>query len=119
MALTPDPATAQHPPSHTSNGFLDPSKSLDGAVEKEEERKDEDQITPDSSEAQPETRAVTGWKWIMVCAGLYCAIFLYGLDNTIAADIQSAILETYGDVGQLAWIGTGFPLGSVATILPV
>jgi hypothetical protein len=119
MASAQDPATTQHLPSHTSDGSSDPSKSLNGAVEKEEERKEQEQITPDPSDAQPETRAVTGWKWIMVCVGLYCAIFLYGLDNTIAADIQSAILETYGEVGQLAWIGTGFPLGSVATILPV
>ena len=119
MASTPDPATAHHPPSHTSNVSSDPEKSLNGAVEKEEGRREEDQVAADISDAPPEKRAVTGWKWIMVCAGLYCAIFLYGLDNTIAADIQSAILETYGDVGQLAWIGTGFPLGSVATILPV
>lgn len=67
--------------------------------------------------SEHQVRPVTGWKWILVCIGLYCAIFLYGLDNTVAADIQSAIVDTYGDVGQLAWIGTGFPLGSVATIL--
>lgn len=68
---------------------------------------------------ETKTRAVTGFKWILVCAGLYSAIFLYGLDNTIAADIQSAILETYGEVSQLAWIGLGFPLGSVVSILPL
>ncbi|QIW99712.1 hypothetical protein AMS68_005230 [Peltaster fructicola] len=66
---------------------------------------------------QTETRAVTGWRWVLVCLGLYCAVFLYGLDNTVAADLQSAIVDTYGDVSQLAWIGIGFPLGSAATIL--
>ena len=58
-----------------------------------------------------QTRAVTGWKWVLVCVGLYCAIFLYGLDNTVAADIQSAVVDTYGEIGQLAWIGTDFRWG--------
>jgi MFS family permease len=44
---------------------------------------------------------------------------LYGLDNTVVADIQSAIVEDFGQVQQLAWLGVGFPLGSIATILPV
>jgi len=50
-------------------------------------------------------------------SGSTSRFFLCGLDNTIAADIQSAVLDTYGDVSQLAWLGTGFPLESVATIL--
>jgi hypothetical protein len=75
------------------------------------------QIASEPANLPPETRAVQGWKWAFVCFGLYFSIFLYGLDNTIAADIQSAVVDTYGDVSQLAWLGTGFPLGSIATIL--
>ena len=45
--------------------------------------------------------------------------FLYGLDTTIAADIQAAVVTTFGNVEQLSWIGTGFALGSVATVLPI
>jgi MFS family permease len=45
--------------------------------------------------------------------------FLYGLDTTIAADIQAATVETFGKVQQLAWVGIGFPLGSIVTILPI
>lgn len=89
-----------------------PSKSSKEDVEKEDNETALNSTTP-----QVESRAVTGWKWFFICVGLYCAIFLYGLDNTVAADIQSAVVETYGDVSQLAWLGTGFPLGSVATIL--
>ncbi|KAI9695392.1 MAG: hypothetical protein M1820_008647 [Bogoriella megaspora] len=89
-----------------------PIKSLTSGPGKEEER-----ITPDSFDSHPKIRAVTGWKWILICVGLYCGCFLYGLDNTIAADIQSVVVEDYGKIGQLAWIGTGFPLGSIATIL--
>ncbi|KAH8586122.1 MFS multidrug transporter-like protein [Bisporella sp. PMI_857] len=95
-------------------GNSTPAGLTDDRFEKELER---GQIILESASTEPETRAVQGWKWIFVCVGLYLAILLYGLDNTIAADIQGAIVETYGDVSQLAWVGTGFPLGSVAVIL--
>jgi MFS family permease len=52
-------------------------------------------------------------------ASLYSFALLYGLDTTIAADIQPAIVKSLGHVQKLAWIGAGFPLGSVATILPL
>jgi hypothetical protein len=95
-------------------GNSTPAGLTDDRFEKELGR---GQIILESASTEPETRAVQGWKWIFVCVGLYLAILLYGLDNTIAADIQGAIVETYGDVSQLAWVGTGFPLGSVAVIL--
>jgi hypothetical protein len=65
------------------------------------------------------SRKYKGWQWAGVLAALYCSAFLYGLDTTIAADIQAPIVETFGDVAKLGWIGIGFPLGSIATILPI
>ncbi|ORX96462.1 putative multidrug resistance protein B [Clohesyomyces aquaticus] len=106
---------SQHDPVDGSVRSSDSNKAFNDISEPEGKKVAPD--APDAPETQAETRAVTGFKWVLICAGLYCAIFLYGLDNTVAADIQSAILDTYGDVSQLAWIGTGFPLGSVATIL--
>jgi hypothetical protein len=41
----------------------------------------------------------------------------YGLDTTIAADIQGPVIEALGTVEKLAWIGAGFPMGSVCVIL--
>ncbi len=64
-------------------------------------------------------RPVSGFKWFLVCVSLYISAFLYGLDTTIAADIQGPIVEQLGHVDLLAWIGAGFPLGSVAVILLV
>lgn len=55
-------------------------------------------------------------RWFSVCIGLYLTAFLYGLDSTIAADVQGPILESLGDLNMLPWVGTGFLLGSVATI---
>jgi len=58
-------------------------------------------------------------KWWSILFSLYAAAFLYGLDNTIVADIQPAAIETFGSVSKLAWLGIGFPLGSIASVLPV
>lgn len=44
---------------------------------------------------------------------------VFGLDTTIAADVQSSIIEAFGHVDHLAWIGAGFSLGSAASVLPV
>lgn len=61
---------------------------------------------------------LSGFKWFLVCACVYVSDFVYGLDTTIAADIQGAVTQTFGTVNQLAWLGAGFSLGSTAVILP-
>lgn len=45
--------------------------------------------------------------------------FLYGLDNTIVADVQGAIVAQFGEVSKVGWLGIGLELGSVVAILPV
>lgn len=40
-----------------------------------------------------------------------------GLDTTISADVQGSILESLSEIDKLSWVGIGFPMGSVATIL--
>ncbi|MCJ1419595.1 hypothetical protein MMC32_005950 [Xylographa parallela] len=64
-----------------------------------------------------ESRPIHGFKWFLVCVSLYLSAFMYGLDTTIAADVQAGVVSTFGNVEQLTWMGTGFPLGSVATVL--
>ncbi|MCJ1283719.1 hypothetical protein MMC26_003050 [Xylographa opegraphella] len=64
-------------------------------------------------------RAIVGWKWVLVAIAINSGSFLYGLDNTIVADIQAAVVESFHEPGKLAWIGSGFPLGSVVLILPI
>ncbi|KAI1465185.1 MFS general substrate transporter [Daldinia caldariorum] len=68
---------------------------------------------------EPQERAVTGFRWFLVCLSIFSANLLFGLDNTIAADLQGAVAETYQNTGQLGWLGVGFTLGSAAGILPV
>ncbi|KAH8650850.1 major facilitator superfamily domain-containing protein [Tricladium varicosporioides] len=75
---------------------------------------------PPSIEVEPEPqRAVTGFRWILVCIAIFSANVLYGLDTTIAADIQGAVSESFQNVTQLGWLGVGFTLGSTVAILPL
>lgn len=69
------------------------------------------------SASERKRRTIRGFRWVIVCISLYVTCFLYGLDTTIAADVQGPVTEAFGQVDQLAWIGAGFPLGSVCVIL--
>ncbi|KAI1393285.1 MFS general substrate transporter [Hypoxylon trugodes] len=78
------------------------------------------ELTSDNEkENNPEQRSITGIRWLLVCVSIFSANLLFGLDNTIAADIQGAVSETYNNTGQLGWLGVGFALGSAAGILPL
>ena len=81
--------------------------------------KDEDAAA--SADAHPtiETRKTMGFKWLIICVGVFSANLLYGLDTTIAADIQAPVAQTFDEFGKLGWLGIGFTLGSVVFILPL
>lgn len=62
-------------------------------------------------------RPYTGFRWFLVCVAVFSSAFLYGLDNTIVADIQANAIETFGAVEKIGWLGIGFPLGGIAMVL--
>ncbi|PKX97839.1 MFS general substrate transporter [Aspergillus novofumigatus IBT 16806] len=73
--------------------------------------------TPEEEDASGGVgREMSNLRWFVVCVGLYLTAFLYGLDSTIAADVQGPILASLGELRLLPWVGTGFLLGSVATV---
>ncbi|KAI1089294.1 major facilitator superfamily domain-containing protein [Rostrohypoxylon terebratum] len=72
---------------------------------------DEQQV----KEAPP--RDVTGWRWYMVMTAILFSIFLYALDNTVVADIQSIIIKDLGEVDKLSWLSVAFLLTATATNL--
>ena len=91
-------------------------------AERDDMEKDEETVIASPASPPPENkgdspRSITGLKWILVCASLYISAFLYGLDTTIAADVQGSVIDTFGHIEQLAWVGAGFPMGSVSVIL--
>jgi hypothetical protein len=71
---------------------------------------------PEQETGETAVVKMSNLRWFSVCIGLYLTAFLYGLDSTIAADVQGPILASLGDLNLLPWVGTGFLLGSVATI---
>ena len=75
--------------------------------------------SPEQSQNEKPTRSITGLRWALVCLAVFSSNFLYGLDNTIVADIQASIIASVGNVNKLGWLGIGFPLGSIAIILPM
>jgi len=66
---------------------------------------------------KPFERSIPKWQWALVCVGLYLGAMLYGLDTTISASVQGPILLALGEIEKLAWVGIGFPMGSVSVIL--
>lgn len=64
-------------------------------------------------------REIHGIKWAVVCVSIYISCLMYGLDMTIAADVQATIIVQFDSVDQLAWVGSGFLLGSVCSIFPM
>ncbi|OTA70005.1 MFS general substrate transporter [Hypoxylon sp. EC38] len=68
------------------------------------------------TESKGHGRTIRGLRWLIICVSLYITCTLYGLDTTIAADVQGPVVATLGHVEQLAWVGAGFPLGSVCVI---
>ncbi|KAJ2988786.1 hypothetical protein NUW58_g3795 [Xylaria curta] len=72
----------------------------------------------DTPETQPKEseRSLRGWKWAVAYAAMLSTTFLFSLDNTIVANIQPSIIEDFGRVELLPWIGTGFALGTMAVL---
>lgn len=102
------------------------SQGIDTKAEHEEKRSGENSDNvmegPPDDNLDPnmngKSRQIHGIRWLFICAALYVSCILYGLDTTIAADVQGSVIEQFGHVEQLAWVGAGFPLGSVCVILP-
>ncbi|EKG09516.1 Major facilitator superfamily [Macrophomina phaseolina MS6] len=88
-------------------------------LDREKQEKTEQELSQGGSatDAVEKGRMVRGFPWLIVCIALYITCFLYGLDTTIAADVQGPVTAAFGHVEQLSWIGAGFPLGSVCVIL--
>ncbi len=110
---------AEPVPAHlyTIPSRLSRAQSRAGQEDAEKDPSSDDPQTDGSAEDVEQVRTVTGLTWILVCVSLYISAFLYGLDTTIAADVQGPVIETFGHIEQLAWVGAGFPMGSVAVIL--
>ncbi|CAM1502484.1 Fc.00g044680.m01.CDS01 [Cosmosporella sp. VM-42] len=103
-------------------GVLPVSRTYSGDTIREPSLEPSSQTTPEKCLQQKDhgssPRAIHGWKWVAASVSLYTSAIIYGLDTTIAADIQAAVIEQFDNVERLTWIGITFPLGSVCAVLP-
>lgn len=108
---------------HAPNGTLADPEKQEEARRVSDSPRDQSAESSDSSSPTPKQpqkeRQIRGLRWFLVCVAIFSANFLYGLDTTIAADIQAAVSEEFDNVSQLGWLGIGFGLGSTVSILPL
>ncbi|KAH8820693.1 major facilitator superfamily domain-containing protein [Xylogone sp. PMI_703] len=102
----------------------------DAEREKENDTEQQDETNgshPESPDIEPGSEMVEArphprkdlptWKWVCTVVALGLGAMLYGLDTTIAADVQASVYEDLGDLENLPWVGIGFSMSSVAVIL--
>ncbi|EGX95723.1 Major facilitator superfamily transporter [Cordyceps militaris CM01] len=65
----------------------------------------------------PSPRPIHGTKWVLVVVSLLASFLLYALDTTIVATIQPAIVDAFGHVDLVPWLGVSFALASAASTL--
>jgi MFS family permease len=76
-------------------------------------------LSSPSTEPEDEVpkRMLTGVRWGLAYTSLIVCVFLFSMDNTVVADIQPSIIEAFGGIDKLPWIGLGFQAGAM-TVLP-
>lgn len=62
-------------------------------------------------------RDVHGMVWTLVVVATISSMFLFGLDQTITADVQPAVTERFNAIAKLPWISVGLLLGASASNL--
>lgn len=73
----------------------------------------EDAAADGASKTSP--RSVHGVSWTLVVASILMANFLFATDDTIAANIQPAVIQTFQSLNKLAWLGVAFMMSSWGT----
>lgn len=62
-------------------------------------------------------RDVHGIRWGLIVTAILSSTFLFSLDNTVVADIQADIVNTFGEVQKLSWLPVALLVVSVSTNL--
>ncbi|RFU73858.1 major facilitator superfamily domain, general substrate transporter [Trichoderma arundinaceum] len=72
---------------------------------------------PDTTITVEQELPPKGVKWFLAYIAVITSVLLFALDATIVADIQPQIVQAFGNIDKLPWIGVAFSLGTIA-ILP-
>lgn len=68
-----------------------------------------------SDEQFQQERTIKGFRWFIVIISILSSVTLYSLDNTIVADIQPQIINTFDELDKLPWLSVAFLVACVAT----
>ncbi|KAF5585836.1 ABC transporter [Fusarium pseudoanthophilum] len=71
----------------------------------------------DASLTETGQRSIQGWRWAVAYAAMLSTTLLFAIDNTIVANIQPSIINEFGHLELMTWIGTGFALGTMFILL--
>ena len=77
---------------------------------------DHEQKLEAQSQQQP-GRRLHGISWALVVGSILTSTFLFGLDTTIVADIQPAVVGQFQSVDRLPWLSVAFLIGAASTTL--
>ncbi|GAB1215500.1 hypothetical protein ATERTT37_004690 [Aspergillus terreus] len=61
-----------------------------------------------SDEQFQQERTIKGFRWFIVIISILSSVTLYSLDNTIVADIQPQIINTFDELDKLPWLSVAF-----------
>ena len=64
-----------------------------------------------------QVRKITGIKWVVVVLSIQSSTFLYALDNTVVADVEPKIVDSFGQIQKLPWPPVAFLVAAVSTNL--
>ncbi|KAH8807460.1 major facilitator superfamily domain-containing protein [Xylogone sp. PMI_703] len=111
---------ASTPDIEHSSGFAassDASLKLKPKTDVDDVRSDNEPVNEKvASEGAPApVRAVSGWRWALMVSSILSSTFLYALDNTIVADVEGKIVDTFGQIQKLSWLPIAFLVVCVAT----
>ena len=65
-------------------------------------------VGSDVPETSASPRNTHGFVWILIVTSVLKANFLFATDNTIAANIQPAVVKDFASLDKLAWLPIGF-----------
>ena len=86
----------------------------DGSKSKSSHNDIETSQVPNQATTLRRPREMSQLTWICVVISLLTSMFLFALDNTVVADAQPKIIDTFGHVDLLPWVSVAYALGAIA-----
>lgn len=113
---TTDAETSNGGLTGSSNASLEPKPDSGHAVNNPQSVGDGGGNEKASPGNPPEpVRSVTGIRWALMVVAILSSTFLFALDNTVVADVEADIVNTFGEVRKISWLPVAFLVASVST----